>query len=44
VKILEAIEHRNSDLAVERMRAHLEGVREVLLRWESDSVPLREVS
>lgn len=34
VGILEAIEAHDEALAVERMRAHLEGVREVLVRWD----------
>lgn len=33
VGILEAIEARDDALAVERMRAHLQGVRDVLARW-----------
>lgn len=32
--ILDALERRDPTLAVERMRAHLEGVRAVLLKWE----------
>lgn len=32
--ILEALRRRDESLVVERMRAHLEGVREVLLRWD----------
>lgn len=32
--ILAALERRDAALAAGRMRAHLEGVREVLLRWE----------
>lgn len=31
--ILDALERKDEALAVERMRSHLEGVREVLLRW-----------
>ena len=34
VGILEALEQRDEALAVERMRAHLEGVREVLWQWD----------
>lgn len=34
VKILEALEAKDGALAVERMRAHLTGVREVLLEWD----------
>jgi GntR family transcriptional repressor for pyruvate dehydrogenase complex len=32
--ILEALERRDKALAVERMRAHLEGVEEALLKWD----------
>lgn len=35
--ILQALEARDADLAVERMRAHLLGVREVLARWDPDA-------
>lgn len=35
--ILQALEARNVALAVERMHAHLQGVREVLARWEPDA-------
>lgn len=34
VGILQALEAGDEDEAVERMRAHLQGVREVLVRWE----------
>ena len=34
VGILEALEAHDEPLSVERMRAHLEGVREVLIRWD----------
>ena len=34
VGILEALEARDETLASNRMRAHLEGVREVLIRWD----------
>jgi GntR family transcriptional repressor for pyruvate dehydrogenase complex len=34
VGIMEALGKRDEPLAVERMRAHLEGVREVLRRWD----------
>lgn len=37
--ILEALEARDPELAVERMRAHLQGVREVLARWDPDADP-----
>lgn len=39
VGILEALEQRDVKLSVERMRTHLEGVRDVLLRAESDQFP-----
>ncbi|CAN5777683.1 FadR/GntR family transcriptional regulator [soil metagenome] len=38
VGILEALQQRDEDLAVVRMRAHLEGVRDVLLQWDSRDV------
>lgn len=38
--ILEALEQADEERSVERMRAHLDGVREVLLRWSSDAHPL----
>lgn len=36
--ILQALEGRDAELAVERMRAHLQGVREVLARWDPDAI------
>lgn len=39
--ILAALETRDTVTAVERMRAHLEGVREVLLNWDPQVTPLR---
>ena len=39
-RILEAIEKRDAKLATERMRAHLEGVRKVLLRWNPEKTPV----
>jgi GntR family transcriptional repressor for pyruvate dehydrogenase complex len=36
--ILEALRAKNAPLAVERMRAHLEGVRNAILRWEPTDV------
>jgi GntR family transcriptional repressor for pyruvate dehydrogenase complex len=39
--ILAALEARDSVTAVERMRAHLEGVRNVLLNWDPQVTPLR---
>ncbi len=38
--ILEALEQRDEELAVERMRRHLEGVEKALLRWDPDLHPL----
>lgn len=38
--ILEALQERDGPVAVERMRAHLEGVREVLLRWDPNDNPV----
>ena len=37
--ILAALEQKDEALAVERMRAHLEGVREVLLHWDPHVEP-----
>jgi GntR family transcriptional repressor for pyruvate dehydrogenase complex len=37
--ILEALRQKNEALAVERMRAHLEGVRAALLRWHPNDAP-----
>jgi GntR family transcriptional repressor for pyruvate dehydrogenase complex len=37
LRILEAVELRDEALAVERMRAHLEGVQEMINRWEPDT-------
>lgn len=34
--ILEALRQRDEELVVKRMRTHLQGVREVLLRWDPD--------
>ncbi|HET8655681.1 MAG TPA: FadR/GntR family transcriptional regulator [Longimicrobiaceae bacterium] len=34
--ILEALEAKDTGLAMERMRAHLGGVRDVILRWDSE--------
>src|SRR5262245_4716848 len=39
--ILEALEQRKESLAVERMRLHLEGVHEVLQRWDPEQHPVR---
>jgi len=40
VGIMEALEKRDEALSVQRMRAHLEGVREVLQRWDPQSRPV----
>jgi GntR family transcriptional repressor for pyruvate dehydrogenase complex len=37
VQIYEALRIRNPDLAAARVLAHLEGVREVLLRWNPET-------
>ena len=39
-RIFEAIAERDAKLASERMRAHLEGVRAVLMRWNPDQTPV----
>ncbi len=39
VEILEALEAKDVPLALERMRAHLAGVREVLLEWDPQEDP-----
>jgi GntR family transcriptional regulator, transcriptional repressor for pyruvate dehydrogenase complex len=39
--ILEAVELRDETLAVERMRAHLEGVQSAILRWTPDENPVK---
>ncbi|MBV9772468.1 MAG: FadR family transcriptional regulator [Gemmatimonadetes bacterium] len=41
VGILQALEDRDPALAVTRMRSHLEGVREVLLKWDPNATPVR---
>jgi GntR family transcriptional repressor for pyruvate dehydrogenase complex len=40
VGIMEALEKRDEALSVQRMRAHLEGVREVLHRWDPRTTPV----
>jgi GntR family transcriptional repressor for pyruvate dehydrogenase complex len=40
VQILEAIERRDESLAVERMRAHLEGVHASIQRWDPEHHPV----
>ncbi len=37
VQIYEALVARDADLAVERMQAHLDGVRDVLQRWDQEN-------
>lgn len=41
LEILDAIERRDEELAVERMRAHLESVRAAILRWNPDDHPVK---
>ena len=38
--ILAALEARDKDLAVERMRRHLEGVQDAVLRWDPEDHPV----
>ncbi|MDP9348603.1 MAG: FadR family transcriptional regulator [Gemmatimonadota bacterium] len=38
--LLEALERRDEVLAAERMRTHLEGVRDALLRWDPEQHPV----
>lgn len=38
--ILEALQARDAELAEQRMRDHLEGVRQVLLQWDPEQHPL----
>jgi len=40
IAILDALERRRDKLAGERMRAHLEGVRDVLVRWDPKKTPV----
>jgi GntR family transcriptional repressor for pyruvate dehydrogenase complex len=40
LQILEAIERRDESLAVERMRAHLEGVHAAIQRWDPEHDPV----
>ena len=40
VGILDAIERRNGALAARRMRAHLEGVRDAIARWDPEHHPV----
>jgi GntR family transcriptional repressor for pyruvate dehydrogenase complex len=39
--ILEALERRDGDLSVERIRSHLEGVRDAIRKWDPEDHPLR---
>jgi len=39
--LLDALERRDRDLAVDRMRKHLKGVEEALLRWDPELHPVR---
>ena len=39
IEIVEALEAHDVDLSVERMKSHLEGVRNVLLRWDPEAHP-----
>ncbi|HMB92225.1 MAG TPA: FadR/GntR family transcriptional regulator [Rhodothermales bacterium] len=38
--ILDALREHNTTLAQQRMEAHLEGVREVLIRWDPEQTPI----
>jgi len=40
LEILEAVEQRDEELAVARMRAHLKGVEELILRWDPEQHPV----
>jgi GntR family transcriptional repressor for pyruvate dehydrogenase complex len=42
LSILEALEKRDADLCVARMRAHLEGVRDAILGWDPEDHPLED--
>jgi GntR family transcriptional repressor for pyruvate dehydrogenase complex len=41
LQILKAIERRDEALAVERMRSHLESVREAIERWDPEDHPVK---
>jgi GntR family transcriptional repressor for pyruvate dehydrogenase complex len=41
LQILDAIERRDSELAVERMRSHLESVHAAILRWDPEHHPVK---
>ena len=40
LSILEALEKRNEKLATDRMRTHLQGVADAILRWDSEHHPV----
>lgn len=40
VAILDALRQGDADLAERRMRAHLDGVRDIVLQWDPDQTPL----
>jgi GntR family transcriptional repressor for pyruvate dehydrogenase complex len=40
LEILDALERRDEPLVVERMRRHLQGVHDVVLRWDSERHPV----
>lgn len=44
LEILDALERRDAELATERMRTHLEGVREALVRWNPQTNPVSRAS
>ena len=41
LEILDALERRDEALAVERMRSHLEGVQDVLIKWDPEEHPVK---
>lgn len=41
LEILQALETRDEPVALERMRTHLEGVREAIQRWDPDKHPVK---
>ena len=41
LQIFKAIEQRDEALAVERMRSHLESVREAIQRWDAENFPVK---
>ena len=38
--ILQALRRQDADVAVERIRTHLEGVRDVLMQWDPEKTPI----